>query len=91
MELELFILKNCPYCIEAQKWCGELVRDNPEYGKINIKTIDERAERELADRYDYYYVPAFYCGKRKLHEGAATKEKIKKVFDDCLKNASNPV
>ncbi len=91
MELILFILKNCPYCIEALKWSDELVRENPEYGKINIRIIDEQKEKELANRYDYYYVPTFYYGAQKLHEGAATKEKIKNVFDECLKRAHQPV
>jgi Glutaredoxin and related proteins len=91
MELLLFILKSCPYCIEARKWCEELARENPEYAKINIKIIDERVEHELADSYDYYYVPTFFLGKRKLHEGAATKEKIRQVFDECLKNTKQPV
>ena len=91
MELLLFILKSCPYCIQARKWCDELVSENSEYGKINIRIIDEQAERRLADSYDYYYVPTFYLGREKLHEGAATKEKIRKVFDEYLKIAPQRV
>jgi len=89
MELLLFILKTCPYCIEARRWCDELMAENPEYAQIKIKIIDERVESELANSYDYYYVPTFFCGDVKLHEGAATKEKIRKVFDDYLSLTSH--
>jgi glutaredoxin len=89
MELLLFILKNCPYCIEARRWCDELMNENPDYAKIKIMLIDERAEPELANSYDYYYVPTFFCGNVKLHEGAATKEKIRRVFDDYLEMTSH--
>lgn len=84
MELLLFILKTCPYCKEALKWMDELRSENPEYANINVKIIDEREEAELANSYDYYYVPTYFCGKVKLHEGAATKDKIRKVFEDYL-------
>lgn len=85
MQLLLFILKNCPYCKEALKWMDELRSENPEYAKIDVKIIDEREEEALANSYDYYYVPTYFCGDVKLHEGAATKEKIRQVFDEYLR------
>lgn len=85
-ELLLFKLKSCPYCREALRWLDELIAENPAYAAISIRQIDEREEKDLADSYDYYYVPAFFLNGQKLHEGAATKEKIKHVLDTCLRS-----
>ena len=85
-ELLLFKLKSCPYCREALRWLDELIAENPAYAEISIRQIDEREEKELADSYDYYYVPTFFLDGKKLHEGAATKEKLKRVMDACLES-----
>lgn len=83
-ELTYFKLKNCPYCRQAEKWLSELMDENPAYKDIPINYINENEQVELADSYDYYYVPSFFSGDTKLHEGAATKEAIKKVLDYCI-------
>jgi glutaredoxin len=83
-ELTYFRLPNCPYCRRAENWLAELMDENAAYKKIKITYINEDEQAELADSYDYYYVPTFYCGDKKLHEGAATKEKIKNVLDSCI-------
>ena len=36
--------------------------------------------KEIANRYDYYYVPCLWIGQDKLHEGVPTKEQIRKVL-----------
>ncbi|MCL2518624.1 MAG: thioredoxin family protein [Oscillospiraceae bacterium] len=87
--LLFFRLAHCPYCVAAANWIKELINENPQYAKIEIKTIDEQIEKEFADSYNYYYVPAFFYNGKKLHEGAATKEKIKKVFDDVISSLIN--
>ena len=46
--------------------------------------IDEQINSELADQYDYYYVPALFDGNTKLHEGVASKDGLKKIFDQYL-------
>ncbi|HPT86105.1 MAG TPA: glutaredoxin, partial [Bacillota bacterium] len=56
-----------------------------EYRDIEVKIIDEKEEAELANSYDYYYVPTYFYGNIKLHEGAATKDKIRQVFDEYLR------
>lgn len=81
-----FKLKYCPYCIKADKWLDELLEENEQYRKIEIRIVEENVEKAFADSYGYYYVPTFYAGDTKLHEGAATKEKIKKVLDYALGN-----
>jgi glutaredoxin len=83
MKLTYFKLKNCPYCIQADKWLNELRSEDSAYAAVEIETIDEREQPDLADSYDYYYVPTFFLGRKKLHEGAATKEKIKAVLDSA--------
>ena len=33
-----------------------------------------------AAKFDYFYVPTFYVGTEKLHEGVPSKEAIERVF-----------
>ena len=42
--------------------------------------VDESREAALADTYDYYYVPTYYVGGKKVHEGHAEKCDVEKVF-----------
>lgn len=79
-----FYLESCPYCREADRFIEELKKENPEYAKIEFEKVEESRESERADKYDYYYVPTFYADGVKLHEGASTKEKIKRVLDAAL-------
>ena len=81
MKILYFKLKNCPYCIQADTWLTELRAENPDYASVELEIIDESEQPDLADSYDYYYVPTFFLGREKLHEGAATKAKIKAVLD----------
>ena len=91
--MKLFILENCPHCRNARRWIKELQDENPEYNQIEIEycllskineLIDEQINSELADQYDYYYVPALFDGNTKLHEGVASKDGLKKIFDQYL-------
>jgi glutaredoxin len=83
-QLYFFYISSCPYCRQAQEWLSELQEENEDYKKIPIRKIEENQETALARNYDYFYVPCFFTGKDKLHEGAATKEKIKCVLDTYL-------
>lgn len=83
--MKLFILENCPHCKRALNWMKELQEENEAYKRIEIEIIDEAKHPEIADTYDYYYVPAYFIGSTKVHEGVVFKEKIKKIFDDALK------
>ena len=51
---------------------------------VEIEEIDETRQRALADSYDYYYVPCFYLGREKLHEGHAEREDIRRVLDAAV-------
>ena len=79
-----FYLANCPYCRQAEQWLDELTAENPAYKAFTIERVEESRQPELANRYDYYYVPTFYIGGRKLHEGAASKDAIRRVLDAAL-------
>jgi len=83
--MRLFVLEHCPHCRRARQWIDELCSENPIYQDIDIEIIDEEKNSDLADLYDYYYVPCFFDGDIKLHEGIASKEIIQNIFDDYLR------
>lgn len=85
MKLTYFMLPGCPYCRQADNWLMELRAENPAFAAVEIETIDEGKQRSLAADYPYYYVPSFFLGREKLHEGAATKAKIKAVLESVTK------
>lgn len=60
---------------------AQVFSNHPEYKTIPIREINERKEPEIADAYDYYYVPTYYVDGKKVHEGVPTYEKIKAVFE----------
>lgn len=82
--IKYFLMKNCPYCIAATGWLEELLNENPAYRELPIERIDESARAAYAAQFDYFYVPTFYVGDDKLHEGAASKEIVRKVLDAAL-------
>ncbi len=80
----MFYFPSCPYCQKALRFADELRREDAAYAALEIEMIDEQREPAVADRYDYYYVPTYYVGGCKLHEGAAEKEDVRAVFDAAL-------
>lgn len=86
-----FFFEGCPYCKEADRWIDSLLSQRPEYRKIGLTRIDERKHPEIADKYDYYYVPTFYVGAEKVHEGAATRDKVEAVFMKAAGGAGEAV
>ena len=74
--LTLFYLKNCPFCKRALQYIEELKAEHEELQRVEIEMIEESEQPEVADRYDYYYVPCFYLGEEKLHEGGIYKEEV---------------
>jgi glutaredoxin len=86
-KLTVFILRNCPFCKRALQYITELKKENPEFKNIKLDIIDEEERKELADSYDYYYVPTFYMGKEKLHEGAIYKKEVSALLQRVLLRA----
>ena len=82
----LFILPGCPHCARALSIMAELQASDPALAACVPTVIDESSQAELAASYDYYYVPTYYVDGKKRHEGAATLEKIRRVFDAALGN-----
>ena len=88
--VELFYLPGCPYCIKADKAIRELVEENPVYGSIAVKWIDESEQTEYADSKDYYFVPTVFFGDEKLYEARPSqgskeiKANIRATFDRVL-------
>ena len=79
----LFYQPRCPFCKKALGYLEELQRQEP-YSRIEIRMIDELAEPEVADRYDYYYVPTFYVGDKKVHEGGFMPDEVEAVLRMAL-------
>lgn len=88
-QLTLFHFEACPYCREAIRWMDELKKEHPELQAVHVEMVDERKEPERLEQYtrrgfSYYYVPTFYLGDEKVHEGAASKLIIEKVLRKAL-------
>ncbi len=77
----MFIMKSCPYCQRALRYMDELITTTPGYKDIPLKIIDERLQPDIADSYDYFFVPTFYVDGKKVHEGAASKDDVQRVFE----------
>ncbi|MBR5795114.1 MAG: thioredoxin family protein [Erysipelotrichaceae bacterium] len=81
--LKIFYLKNCPYCKKAQKY---LDIHRPDFPNIMIQMIEESEQAELANQYDYYYVPSYFYNEEKLHEGAITEEELLNILKSIQKS-----
>ncbi|MBQ3109257.1 MAG: thioredoxin family protein [Clostridia bacterium] len=84
-ELLFFYMKRCPHCKKAEKFLEELMQEE-KYANIPIRRIEETEEKELAESYDYWYVPSFFLNGKKLHEGSPTMEDIKRVLETALES-----
>lgn len=83
--LTLFYLENCPHCKKAQQLIDQLIAENPDFGSLKIVKIEESKEPELANQYDYFYVPTFYVGDKKLHEGTVNKSQVQQILQSALR------
>lgn len=80
-EVKLFYLEDCPYCHNARRALSELAEENPVYGKVSIEWVEESRKPDLAQQYDYYYVPAIFAGDKKLYEAHPSES-----YEDCMKS-----
>ena len=89
--LTLFYLRACPYCIKAEKAIKELCAEDLRYRSVSFDWVEESIHPEIADRYDYYYVPTVFDGSVKLYEAdprqdyASIKASLKAVMDRYAK------
>jgi len=82
-KIKLFYLTNCPFCKKAFAYIEEL-KQREEYRDIEIETIEEEEFPDIANSYDYYYVPTFYIGEEKVHEGGIFKNEVEAIFQKYL-------
>ena len=86
-KLTIFYLTNCPYCRNAQKAVQELQAEDAAYAALALDWIEESQQPDVANAYDYYYVPSVFAGQEKLYECspsedyAAIKANLRAAFD----------
>lgn len=90
-KITAFEYEGCPYCEQGKKAIDELIKENPEYGKIEIEWIEEHEHPEIIANYNYQATPSMFIGKEKLYEAhlyetfEECKENIRKVFEKAVK------
>lgn len=83
--VKLFYLRNCPYCKKALSYIEEACQAEPALRDVKIEMIEESEQPEVADKFDYYYVPCFYVDGKKVHEGGIWPDEVKEVLHKALK------
>ena len=88
--IDLFYLTTCPYCINAKKALESLKEENPSYGQIGIRWIEEESVTAFPAWADYYYVPTIFYNEKKLYEAKPGQDydtiraNIKEALDTVL-------
>ncbi|HHU53904.1 MAG TPA: thioredoxin family protein [Clostridiaceae bacterium] len=82
--IKMFMFDSCPYCQSALRYLAEL-QNQDKYKDLKVEIINERKQPEIADQYDYYYVPTFYVDEEKIHEGSAEMADVKRVLDLAMR------
>ena len=82
--VKLFYLRNCPFCKRALQYVAEAKAAHPELAAVEIEMVEESENPEEADRYDYYYVPTFYVGGTKVHEGGIYPDEVERILRKAL-------
>lgn len=78
--VKLFYLKNCPFCKKALRYIEELKAEHAELAAVDIEMIEESELPDVADKFDYYYVPTFYVDGVKEHEGGIYPEEVERIL-----------
>lgn len=79
-KVQMFKMEGCPYCAKAFRLIREIQKKEPELRDVDIEVIDEKQQPEIADRYDYWYVPTFYVDGEKLLEGDPSAAQVEHVL-----------
>ncbi len=82
--VKLFYLKNCPFCKKALRYIEELKAEHAELAAVEIEMIEESERPDVADKFDYYYVPTFYVDGVKEHEGGIYPEEVERIMRKAL-------
>ena len=76
----MFTMERCPYCKKARSFMEELLINIPNIKELDIEIIDEVEQPDIANQYDYYYVPTYYLDGEKFHEGVPSREMVADLF-----------
>lgn len=82
-KITLFYQTHCPFCKRAIAALDALRQREP-YKNLEITMIEETEHPEIADRYDYYYVPTFYIDGQKVWEGGIYPNEVEQVLQKAL-------
>jgi glutaredoxin len=83
-KLMIFKLSYCGYCRQALQFIDEALQKYPEFKALDIEYVDEAKDWDRARQYDYYYVPCFFIGTRKVHEGPVNNRQVIKILRQAL-------
>jgi glutaredoxin len=83
-EVKLFYLRECPFCKKAFRYIQQAKEKHPELAQIEIELIEESEQVEVANSYDYYYVPTFYVAGEKVHEGGIFPDEVEQILRQAL-------
>ncbi|MBR0163882.1 MAG: thioredoxin family protein [Lachnospiraceae bacterium] len=89
-EVTFFYIDGCPYCTQARKAIRELTEENPSYASVSFREIEEHANPEIADQYDYWATPSMFIDHDKYYEAhigekyEECKAHVKEVLDAAL-------
>jgi glutaredoxin len=83
-EVTMFMQATCPHCKKALSLMEEICRERPQYKEVVVKQVDEKKDPDYANKFDYYYVPTYFVGGEKVHEGVPSKEAVEKVYAAAL-------
>ena len=78
-KIQLFYLEYCPHCKKTRADLNVLLKED-RFKELEIEMIEESVQKELADQYDYYYVPCFYVDGTKINEGALSMKDVEEVL-----------
>lgn len=80
LPVKLFYLKTCPFCKKALRYIDEAKAAHPELADVAIEMIEESEQPDVADQFDYYYVPTFYVYGVKVHEGGIYPDEVERIL-----------
>lgn len=81
--LIFFYLKRCPFCKKADQMLESLLQEE-KYSSIQVEKVEESKQPIFANNFDYYYVPCFFVGQQKLHEGEINEAELRQVLESTL-------
>lgn len=83
-QIKYFYLEHCPHCKKADRIIADLQAQHPEYRNVVFEKIEESKNPEIADSFDYYYVPCFFIEGEKLLEGVPSAQKVEAALKKAV-------